>query len=68
MDNDLRKFIGFGLAVGGLLVAIKSFDNKFVAIEHQGLTFGSGLAILGLGLTVVARFEDTESKARALFG
>ena len=66
--NELIKLIGLGLAVGGLIVAAKSFTTELETVEKKGLTLAGGVALVGLGATVMLKSEDAKNRADAIFG
>lgn len=66
MNKDFQSIIALVIGVAGIATAASSFSAQLNTVEKKGLTFGGGLALLGLGIVLYNRIEDTAGQARRL--
>lgn len=64
--NNLIKIMGVGIAVAGVYISVKGLLSELDTIEKKGLTLTSGIALIGLGYTVVTRLEKATDRLEAV--
>lgn len=69
MNNlELQKLVGIGVSVIGLLAAGKAFTAQADTVERKGLNLLTVALLIGAGVTLVVRIEDSANDIRGLLG
>ena len=64
--DKASKIIGLAFAVGGLVLAARTFSKELDTVEKKGFTLMGGISLVLLGAALVTRFEKTADQARSL--